>query len=544
MRAADLLLVASVAAPLLLAACCVSDRLRKSAASFLVFAPLPALLAAVLAPEGHFVQLPAPLRLKLQLDGPGAILLGSSALLWSAAGAYVKVTMGTERATSRFSVWWLLTLSGSLGVFIAADVIGFYLLFSLASLAAYGLIVHEQTATARRAGQIYLSLAVLGEAFLLLALVMLAAGSAEVNPQIRDVVRELGSAPARSAVVASLVLGLGLKMGLVPLHVWLPLAHPAAPVPASAVLSGVLVKAGVVGFLRFLPFETGLPGWGIALMVIGLLTAYWGALVGVTQKRPKVILAYSTVSQMGLLSVLAGVGLEAGEPELRLLTAYYAVHHTLVKGALFLALGVLGAMAPGRPYRLAFATTCVLALSLGGMPLTSGALAKLAAKPMIGSGVVESALSLAAVGSTLLMLRFLTVAACEPPGARPVAGVLGLVVPWAVVATASLAVPWSLYPAISGESVVYLLSANSIWKVAWPVLVGAAAMLLVRRITWLPGWVPEGDIVVFGKSAEGLVRTVGSFANGLDQTLRRWQMAGLSLVLLTILLVAAIAGGE
>ena len=89
-------------------------------------------------------------------------------------------------------------------------------------------------------------------------------------------------------------------MGLVPLHVWLPLAHPAAPMPASAVLSGAIIKAGVIGLIRFLPFDGALPDWGAVLTAVGLLTAFYGVAVGITQANPKTVLAYSSVSQMGL----------------------------------------------------------------------------------------------------------------------------------------------------------------------------------------------------------------------------------------------------
>ncbi|MDP3317738.1 MAG: proton-conducting transporter membrane subunit, partial [Bosea sp. (in: a-proteobacteria)] len=296
MSPAALLLVTALLAPLAMAAGCLSRAFRSRVPGLLWLAPLPALLAALWLPAGTAVSFPVPFRMVLALDQPGAILLGGAAFLWSAAGAYAASYLRGKPGLTGFCVWWLLTLAGSLGVLIVADIAGFYLLFTLASLSAYGLVAHEQTDAARRAGLVYMVLALLGEAFLLFAFVMLAAGLPDPNPLIADAVAALPGSPMRDGIVALLMLGFALKMGLIPLHVWLPLAHPAAPMPASAVLSGVLVKAGVIGLVRFLPFEAPLPTWGAILAIAGILTAYGGAALGVAQRRPKTILAYSTVS--------------------------------------------------------------------------------------------------------------------------------------------------------------------------------------------------------------------------------------------------------
>jgi formate hydrogenlyase subunit 3/multisubunit Na+/H+ antiporter MnhD subunit len=175
-------------------------------------------------------------------------------------------------------------------------------------------------------------------------------------------------------------------MGLLPLHVWLPLAHPAAPMPASAVLSGVIVKAGVIGLIRFLPVEPALPDWGAVLAAAGLLTAYWGVAIGLTQRNPKTVLAYSTVSQMGLVAAVLGMGLLAGGGAGTAGT-FYAAHHVLAKGALFLAVGVVAATGAGRLWPVLL-PAAVLALGFGGLPLTGGYVAKLAVKDTLGEGAV------------------------------------------------------------------------------------------------------------------------------------------------------------
>ncbi len=539
MSAPTFLLAAVPLVPLGLALCCLSPWFRARALAVLVLAPLPALAAAILVPKGGFAIFPPPFRLTLVLDEPGAILLAGAALLWSAAGAYAASLMARDAGRQRFTVWWLLTLTGSLGLFVVGDVVNFYLLFTLASLAAYGLIIHELSPPAYRAGVIYVALALAAEALLLIALVMLAAGHPDANPPIRSVVAELSASPMRDGIVALFILGFALKMGLVPLHVWLPLAHPAAPTPASAVLSGVVVKAGVIGLIRFLPFEAGAPFWGVVLIGAGVITAYYGVLVGITQKRAKTVLAYSTVSQMGLLAVLLGVGLANADPEATHLTAYYAVHHTLVKGALFLGVGIL-AVTGGRRFRLVFLLMAVLALSLGGMPLTSGALAKLATKPLLGYGWLAGAMTLAGAGSTMLMVHLLLLlrdytaedAAASPP--------LGQLVPWLVVVAASLVIPWSLYPAVAGETVASLVAPDALWKVTWPMLLGAGAMLLVRRWPQRLGLIPEGDIVVLAQAGQPLMRGLSDRIGEIDVHLRRWPAAGLGLIALAILLGGAL----
>src|SRR5262249_9720626 len=130
------------------------------------------------------------------------------------------------------------------------------------------------------AGIIYVALAVLGEAFLLMAFVFMVVVTPDGSLLIRDAVAALPAWPWRETAVALLILGFGLKIGLVPLHVWMPLVYSAAPIPAAAVLSGAAVKAGVIGLIRFLPLGVAMPEWGEALAAAGIFSAFYGVLVG------------------------------------------------------------------------------------------------------------------------------------------------------------------------------------------------------------------------------------------------------------------------
>jgi formate hydrogenlyase subunit 3/multisubunit Na+/H+ antiporter MnhD subunit len=542
---ASLLLAGVILLPLMMAAACLIAGFRRVAPFMLALAPLPAIFAALLLPDGARVSFPVPFGMTLMLDRPGAILLGGAGLLWSMAGAYAGSYMGRKPGAESFAIWWLLTLAGSLGVLVVADIASFYLMFTLVSIAGYGLVAHEQTAQARRAGLVYMVLALIGEAFLLVAFIMLASGQPDANPLIRDAVAALVASPMRDAIALFIILGFGLKMGLVPLHVWLPLAHPAAPMPASAVLSGVVVKAGVIGMIRFLPFEAGLPAWGAALALVGLFTAFYGAAIGVMQTRPKTILAYSTVSQMGLVGAILGAGLATGDASGRELSAFYGLHHTLVKGALFLGVGV--ALASGGAARwIVLAVLGALGLSLGGLPLTSGALAKLVAKPIFGYGPVSVAVSLAAAGSTMLMLHFTAMAARDSrPGdvgnKRPGAPI-GQTGPFIVVALASVGLSWWLYPALGGEVAATALDAASLWKLGWPMGLGLALFMLTRLTPRLAGAIPEGDIITLAERRSGSLAAVSGLVAGLDARLRRWPAACLALLLIAILSALSMGG--
>jgi formate hydrogenlyase subunit 3/multisubunit Na+/H+ antiporter MnhD subunit len=536
MTVAGALLFAALAVPLAMLLACVSPRVRGRMPSLLALAPAPALVAALLAPAGATLVLPEPpFRMTLALDLPGAMLLGVAALLWTVTGAYASTYLRSDPNAGRFAEWWLLTLAGNLGVFIAADLVSFYLTFSVVSLAAYGLIVHDGTPDGRRAGIIYVALAVLGEAFLLMAFVFMAEATPDSSLLIRDAVAALPTSPWRDAALTLLILGFGLKIGLVPAHVWMPLAYTAAPVPAAAVLSGAAVKAGVIGFIRFLPLGTAMPGWGEALAAAGMFSAFYSVVVGITQENPKTILAYSSVSQMGLLAAALGMGLGAGDTGAALGASFSAAHHVLVKGALFLAIGVSAASGPRR--WLVLIPAAVLALGLGGLPFTGGMLAKLVMKAQFGEGIVGTLTTLSAVGSTLLMLHFLRRLVQTTP--RDPAAPTRLVWSWLIMAFAAVAVPWVLYPTAGSGTLLDALAPETVWAALWPVLIGGVLAVGLWRWGHRVPRVPEGDVVVVGEAAIRATVPWGEAVEGAEGYLRQWPVASLSLLALVIILGAA-----
>ncbi|PWB66034.1 MAG: NADH/ubiquinone/plastoquinone (complex I) [Bradyrhizobiaceae bacterium] len=526
----------------------------------LPWAAVPGLATALLAPLDIAMEQPAVLLgLHLRLDRMAAVFLAFGSLLWVLAGAYAQSYLAGSGHARSFAVFWLLTLAGLLGVVLAADVVTLYAAFSLMSLATFGLVIHDRTASARRAGLVYIVLAVLGEITLVAALMLAASGADSLL--FADVSAAVARSPWSTAILAGLLVGFGIKVGLVPLHVWLPLAHPEAPTPASAVLSGVIVKAGIIGLMRLVPAD-GMPdAWTEMVVVLGVVTAYYGVLVGLTQTDAKAILAYSTLSQMGLLVAVLASGLAAKAAGTLDAVTLYASHHGLAKGALFLAIGVVAAC--GARWRgPVLVVTALAALAIAGLPLSGGAFAKLAIKDVAGAGATGTLVAVSAVGTALLMLRFLQVLS-RAPGKPAETANWGLLVPWAAAAAAAFAVPVLWGPDLAGKPAAAAMSVHGLWTAAWPILFALAAAVFVLWRRWrIPLAIPRGDLVVLG---ETLLRRIGaglgrlnarlarlfqrrrrwpapSF-DGLDTleaALRRWNLAGPALVLVAALIAIAL----
>lgn len=501
----------------------------------LVAAPAP---AAVLALLGE--ALPA-LRLDWLLlgvqpgvDDVGRLLLLLTALVWAAAGAYSRAEVEQHRG---YAVLWMLALTGNVGLIVATDVVTFYSAFVVMTFAAYGLVVHTRTDAARRAGRVYVVLAVIGETLLLGALLL--AVSEAPGLCLDDVAATVATSDHRDLLIGLLLAGFGIKAGVIGLHVWLPLAHPAAPFPASAALSGAMIKAGLVGWVRLLPAgEAALVSWSDVVIVAGVLTAFAGVALGLTQRDPKVVLAYSSVSQMGFLTVLVGVALRVPEaaPVALAGAAVYALHHGLAKAALFLGVGLVRRTASRRTHRVLLVGMVLAAASLAGLPATSGAVAKGWVKHGLELAAVGDAvglaLSLAAAGTTVLMVRLLLLVpgwSAHGTAARPGPGTSGVTPSGTATGTATgtvtgtagtSLVPWLLLLAavVAATAVlpVRVLAAVDAptgvvgWDATWPVLLGLALAALARAVARrrtlpvLP--VPAGDLVVTCERGAALLR--------------------------------------
>jgi multicomponent Na+:H+ antiporter subunit A len=529
-----LLLGATWMVPFALLLGCLSGAARGAMPRLLWLAPLPALAAAALALGSPAFELGAGrLQLVFELDGPGALLLGVAALLWSAAGAYAASYMRNTAKPGRFVSCWLMACMGCLGVFVAGDLVSLYAMLAILTLGASGLVIHDETPQAWRSGSIYLVLALLAESVLLVGLVMLAGEIPGDSLRLRDAAAALAVSPDRDLILALLVAGFGTKAGLVPMHVWMPLAHAAAPVPASAVLSGAVVKVGIIGLVRFMPLSEAAPDWGLLLTAVGFVTAFYAVAIGLTQRHPKAVLAYSSVSQMGVVAAVLGMGLAAGDAKAGVAAAFYASHHVLVKGALFLSVGVIAASSAGRR-AVVLVPAMLLCLGLGGLPFTGGAIAKYAVKDQLDVGVVGWLAAASAVGTTLLMLHFFRrLAAFGSADARATAS-LGLRWPWLLMAAAALVLPWLLYPMTGLGPTVAAIEPKALWASLWPVALGLGLAFALR------GWaerlprIPQGDIAAAIDRASRAALAGGPGYDRFDAVIRAWPVATLALLLTAI----------
>lgn len=379
--------------PLLLALCWCLPRLREAVCAVTPWAPVPALLLALGGSNGSELQLPwLLLGSFFGLDAINRIFLGFTAMLWIGAGLHAQGHLAGDEKRQRFNLLWLLTMAGNLGLILARDVVSFYAFFTLMSFAAYGLVIHERSTAARRAGRVYLVMAVIGEALILSGLLLAAQWipSPLMMPVLADIPASVAASRQRELVFACLWLGFGIKTGLPLLHLWLPLAHPVAPLPASVVLSGAMIKAGLLGWMYTLPLGiASMESAGKLLMLTGLFAAFGAAFIGIHQRKAKTVLAYSSISQMGLITVGIGAALHSAPlwPLLAPVLALYALHHALAKGALFLGVGIV--RHNKRPLRWCLWGLLALpGLSLVGLG-SSGMAAKLGLKELLYMATVS-----------------------------------------------------------------------------------------------------------------------------------------------------------
>ncbi len=511
----DLLCAAAVGLPLLSAMALAIPRWRPVMFHLIPWAALPALAAAGLLPEEGFVTFRwVFLQAKFGVDATGRLFLFVTSALWLLAGVFGTSYLAADRRRAKFFLFYALAMSGNLGLILSQDMVGFYVFFTLMGFASYGLVVHTGDPDAVRAGRVYITFVVTGEILLFSGLLMLAVSADSLN-----FVDLKHATPTHTTLILVLV-GFGIKVGALPLHVWLPLAYPAAPTPASAVLSGAMINAGLLGWLRFIPAESvATPAWGAVCILAGLTAAFYGVAVGVTQSNPKTILAYSSISQMGLITVGFGIALwnPASAAGPLLAVTLYAVHHGFAKGALFIGVGLLATAATGsRASKVAWTGLALAALSLAGAPLTSGAVAKAALKsaiylvPQAWQTALAFLLPIASAGTTVLMGRLAYVLADRPPTHGRPGRAMWL--PWIgmlVLVAASLFV-------LPGAKDAASLSFGGIKASLWPVTAGGALTALGwtaarRKLPFSLPRLPAGDIVVFYSAAvDFLFRIAGS----------------------------------
>lgn len=539
----ELLLILTVVTPLVLVGAWPARRCRVWIGRLAAWAPLPAILLALLA-DDLTIELPWLLfGSRWGLDSTGRVFLGLTAALWLAAGIFARSYLAHDPKRERFELFHLLTMAGNLGLVVAQDMVTFLLFFTLMSLAAYGLITHDRQPESMRAGRIYIVLAIFGEVLLFWAVLLAVQQTGTLY--FDGLAAKFAASPHRNLIAGLLLVGFGIKLGVMPLHFWLPLAHPAAPTPASALLSGAMIKTGLLGLLRFLPFgAVAMPEWGLLCILVGIASTFLAALIGLTQDNPKTVLAYSSVSQMGLITIGIGAALMAPDAWQVIAPALlvYAVHHAVAKAALFLGVGVAQARMRSRWQRtLVTAGLLMAALSLAGLPLTSGFAAKTALKyaaaatPEFWASTFAWLLPLTGITTTLLVARFLCLVWPSRQHARQ-ALVPGMTISWGALVVGVVVLFFELRFGHFVKPAWTSLAVENLWAAAWP-MISAGAILLVLQAT--PSLrkrlrdiaVPAGDLVVplalavaFGRRIWNAIAVAG-FAAFITKMRLRWQAA-------------------
>ena len=254
-----------------------------------------------------------------------------------------------ERAPGRVLPFFPVFLAGMNLVVLADDAFAFLLCWELMSLASWALVMaHHRDADNRRAGTVYLVMAAFGTLCLLLAFGLLAgSGGGYAFESMRRAVPD----PAVARLVLALVLlGAGSKAGLVPLHVWLPLAHPAAPSHVSALMSGVMTKVALYALIRVVFDLVGPPEWwwGAVVLALGGASAVLGVLYALMQHDLKRLLAYHTVENIGIIAIGLGLalafranGMAAGAALALTAALFHVLNHSLFKSLLFFGAGAV-----------------------------------------------------------------------------------------------------------------------------------------------------------------------------------------------------------
>jgi hydrogenase-4 component B len=313
-------------------------------------AMLVALGAIGAAPSGLALPLGLPwLGAHFRLDALAAFFLLVVNLGAAAASLYALGYGRHEAAPHRVLPFYAAFLGAMNLVVLAADAYSFLLSWELMSLVSWALVVSQhRVADNLRAGYIYIVMASFGTLALLLGFGLLAGPAGAYD---FAAMRAAHLSPVLATTVLALVLiGAGSKAGLVPLHVWLPLAHPAAPSHVSALMSGVMTKVAVYGFIRIVFDLLGAPTWwsAVIVLVLGGVTSLLGVLYALMQHDLKRLLAYHTVENIGIIFIGLGLalafqanGFAAGAALALTASLFHVFNHSLFKSLLFFGAGAV-----------------------------------------------------------------------------------------------------------------------------------------------------------------------------------------------------------
>lgn len=361
------------------------------------------LIAGILALRNGSMELSIPeicgFGINFTMNGFRAIYVMIASFAWLVSGFFAVWYLKGEEHQGRYAFYTLITLGATLAVFLSADLYTTFIFFEMMSLASYVWVVHEEDEESLRAGNTYLAVAVIGGLVMLMGIFILYVKQGTVSYQAllqlnRQLFPDSGvyttqTGGALLAATLCLLFGFAAKAGAFPLHIWLPKAHPVAPAPASALLSGILTKAGMYGILLlFGRMIIGDERFGQFLLIIAVCTMLVGAVLALFSIDMKHILACSSVSQIGFVLVgVANMCILQGERPLAIQgSILHMVNHSMFKLILFLLAGivvknlksrdlnVLRGFGVGRPWFLI--VFMFAALGIAGVPGFSGFVSK------------------------------------------------------------------------------------------------------------------------------------------------------------------------
>ena len=322
------------------------DRLRYWLyAGVMVLTDLLGILMMVFGKPATILSFSDTVSMALAPDNFGRLVLIVVLIIDTAVLFYTFEYMKMEERRPAFFAFFFVSLGAMMAVCMASNLVTLYLCFELATLSTVPLVLHEMSKDAIAAGMKYLFYSIAGALLGLFAIFFVYQYSG--NPEgfvlggSIDLEKLSGKEPLFLAAVFAGIIGFGTKAGMYPMHGWLPTAHPIAPAPASALLSGIIAKAGIIAVIRLVYYSVGaelLAGTWVqyAWMILAMLTVFMGSMMAFREKITKKRLAYSTVSQISYimlgLSFLSMDGLRGG--------LLHLMSHAVSKGCLFLVAGI------------------------------------------------------------------------------------------------------------------------------------------------------------------------------------------------------------
>ncbi|MCD4714743.1 MAG: complex I subunit 5 family protein [Clostridiales bacterium] len=279
----------------------------------------------------------------LKVDLLRYAMLFITTLVWLLTTMYSTQYLIKYKNRNRYYLFFMLTLATTVGMFMSANMLNLFTFFEGLSFTSYLLVIHDEDQYSHDAGKSYLSMSIAGGMVMLFGIFI--AFDYTGTLELAEMGVELSKLGGEKYIIAVLIMfGFLIKASVFPLHTWLPKAHPAAPAPASAILSGILVKTGIFGLIivvtEIFPFDYSI---SMVLYLLGIINILFGGALALMQRNIKRILAYSSMSQLGFMLMGVGlVGILGEEGGLALAgTILYMINHASIKVLLFLGAGII-----------------------------------------------------------------------------------------------------------------------------------------------------------------------------------------------------------